>query len=117
RLYADHDIFVNASVLDNQPVSILEACASGLPIVSTAVGDIPDIVRNGQTGILAAASAAALAGAISRVWNEPEGARAVAGREEAPLGRCTWPKVAGEWLDIYLEGTRFDEIVIGAESR
>src|SRR5262249_9096359 len=41
HLYDDHDIFVNASVLDNQPVSILEAIASGLPIVSTAVGDIP----------------------------------------------------------------------------
>ena len=40
-LYADHDIFVNASVLDNQPVSILEAFASGLPVVSTAAGDIP----------------------------------------------------------------------------
>jgi glycosyltransferase involved in cell wall biosynthesis len=117
RLYADHDIFVNASVLDNQPVSILEACASGLPIVSTAVGDIPDLVRNGQTGTLAAPSPADLAGAIARVWNDPDGARAMARRAKTTLARYTWPKVAGDWLDIYSERTRFDEIVIGAESR
>ena len=116
-LYADHDIFVNASVLDNQPVSILEACASGLPIVSTAVGDIPDMVRNGETGTLAAANAADLAGAISRVWNDPDGARAMARRAKATLARFTWPKVSGEWLDIYAERTRLDEIVVSAESR
>jgi glycosyltransferase involved in cell wall biosynthesis len=117
RLYADHDIFVNASVLDNQPVSILEAFASGLPIVSTAVGDIPYMVRNGETGTLASADAGDLAGAITRVWNDPEGARAMARRGKAALSRFTWQTVRENWLDIYSEGTRLDEIVIGAESR
>jgi len=117
RLYADHDIFVNASVLDNQPVSILEAFASGLPIVSTAVGDIPYLVRNGETGTLASADPADLAGAIARVWNDPEGARAMARRGRAMLSRFTWQSVREAWLDIYSEGTPLDEIVIGAESR
>src|SRR5262245_14029645 len=116
-LYAEHDIFVNASVLDNQPVSILEAFASGLPIVSTAVGDIPDMVRNGETGTLATADAADLAGAIARVWNDPDGARVMAHRGKAALTRYTWPSVRREWLAIYSERTRLDEIVIGAESR
>jgi glycosyltransferase involved in cell wall biosynthesis len=117
RLYADHDMFVNASVLDNQPVSILEALASGLPVVSTAVGDIPYVVRNGETGTLAAADAADLAGAMARVWNDPDGARAMARRGQAALSRFTWQTVREDWLDIYSEGTRLDEIVIGAESR
>ena len=117
RLYADHDIFVNASVLDNQPVSILEAFASGLPVVSTAVGDIPYMVRNGEAGTLASADAADLAGAMARVWNDPDGARAMARRARAALARYTWPMVREEWLDIYSEGTRLDEIAIGAESR
>ena len=38
QLYAQHDIFVSAAVLDNQPVSILEAFAAGLPVVSTVNG-------------------------------------------------------------------------------
>ena len=117
RLYADHDIFVNASVLDNQPVSILEAFASGLPVVSTAAGDIPYMVRNGEAGTLATADAADLAGAMVRVWNDPGGARAMARRARAALMRYTWPMVREEWLDIYSEGTRLDEIAIGAESR
>jgi glycosyltransferase involved in cell wall biosynthesis len=117
RLYADHDIFVNASVLDNQPVSVLEAFASGLPIVSTAVGDIPYMVRNGETGTLASADAADLAGALVRVWNDPDGARAMARRARAAVRRYTWPTVREEWLDIYSERTRLDEIAIGAESR
>jgi L-malate glycosyltransferase len=117
RLYGDHDIFVNASVLDNQPVSILEACASGLPIVTTAVGDIPDMIKNGESGTLAGADAADLAGAIARVWNDPQGARVMALRARARLARYTWPTVRSEWLDIYSERTSLDEIAIGAESR
>lgn len=117
RLYANHDIFVNASVLDNQPVSILEALASGLPIVSTAVGDIPSMVNNGETGTLAGADAADLAAAMARVWNDPEGARAMARRGKNALSRFTWESVREDWLDIYSERTRLDEIVIGAESR
>jgi L-malate glycosyltransferase len=117
RLYADHEIFVNASVLDNQPVSILEAFASGLPVVSTAVGDIPYMVRNGEVGTLASADAADLAGAMARVWSDPEGARAMARRARAALVRYTWPMVREKWLEIYSEGTRLDEIAIGAESR
>src|SRR5262249_59121214 len=85
RVSADHDIFVSASVVDNQPVSNLEALASGLPIVSTAVGDIPYMVRNGETGMLAAADAADLVGAMARMWNEPEGARAMARRGKVAL--------------------------------
>jgi glycosyltransferase involved in cell wall biosynthesis len=117
RLYADHDIFVNASVLDNQPVSILEAIASGLPVVSTAVGDIPDMVKNGETGTLATADAADLAGALTRVWNDPNGSRSMARRARTELARYTWPMVRDQWLTIYSERTRRDEIVIRAESR
>ena len=116
-LYGDHDIFVNASVLDNQPVSILEAFASGLPIVSTAAGDIAHLVRNGETGTIAGPDAADLAGAIARVWNDPDGARAMARRAKADLADYTWPRVREEWLDIYSERTRLHEIAIGAESR
>src|SRR5207245_895858 len=65
-LYDEHDIFVNSSVLDNQPVSVLEAFASGLPVVSTGTGDIAAMLRCGDTGLLVppvdpAATAAALA--------------------------------------------------------
>ena len=52
RCCDDADIFLNASVVDNQPVSILEAFAAGLPVVSTPTGDIAAMVRHGETGLL-----------------------------------------------------------------
>jgi glycosyltransferase involved in cell wall biosynthesis len=46
------DIFVQASLSDALPNSILEASACGLPVVSTLAGGIPEAVKNGETGLL-----------------------------------------------------------------
>ena len=51
-LYDQYDIYVNASNVDNLPGVILEAYASGLPVVSTRAGGIPYIVKDGVTGLL-----------------------------------------------------------------
>src|SRR5215467_13359555 len=51
-LYANADIFINASRGDNMPVSILEAFASGLPVTTTAAGGIPHMVDHEVTGLL-----------------------------------------------------------------
>lgn len=47
------DIFVLASHREGRPTSIMEAMASGLPVVATRVGSIPDLVADGRTGLLA----------------------------------------------------------------
>lgn len=50
--YEDHDIFMNASKVDNLPGTILEAFACGLPVVTTNPGGIPYMVEDGKTGVL-----------------------------------------------------------------
>jgi glycosyltransferase involved in cell wall biosynthesis len=50
--YASFDLLVSSSRKEGLPVAILEAMASGLPLVATAVGDVLNVVRNGETGIL-----------------------------------------------------------------
>jgi glycosyltransferase involved in cell wall biosynthesis len=50
--YAQADIFVNASEIDNMPGSILECFASGLPVVTTSAGGIPYLVEPERTGLL-----------------------------------------------------------------
>jgi glycosyltransferase involved in cell wall biosynthesis len=52
KLYDDYDIFVNASNVDNLPGTILEAFASGLPVVSSNAGGIPFMVQQNITGLL-----------------------------------------------------------------
>jgi glycosyltransferase involved in cell wall biosynthesis len=51
-IYADLDLVVLTSLNEGTPVSLIEAMASAKPIVATAVGGIPDIVLNGEMGIL-----------------------------------------------------------------
>ena len=47
-----YDIFINTSNIDNTPVTLMEAMALGLPIVSTNVGGIPSLIDDGVTGLL-----------------------------------------------------------------
>jgi glycosyltransferase involved in cell wall biosynthesis len=118
RLLADHDIFVNASVVDNQPVSILEAFASGLPVVSSPTGDIRYMVRHGENGLLTpAGDAAALAETLSALWSEPEAARQRARRARQNVEDYTWTAVRDRWAAVYREGAHLDEIALATESR
>jgi glycosyltransferase involved in cell wall biosynthesis len=52
RIMAETDIFLLSSVLEGQPLVIVEAMAYGCPIVSTDVGGIPELITDGVNGLL-----------------------------------------------------------------
>src|SRR5262249_44185296 len=52
ELYDRADIFVNSSLVDNMPLSLIEAFACGLAVVSSNAGGIPSLVTDGETGLL-----------------------------------------------------------------
>ena len=101
-LLADNDIFLNASVVDNQPVSILEAFAAGLPVVSTPTGDIPAMVRHDDTGVIAPPlDATAMADAVLVLLRNPERATRLARAARQEIERYTWAAVAEQWASVY----------------
>jgi len=65
RVYADLDALVISSVNEGTPVSVIEALASGCPVITTAVGGLPDLLEGGKLGALVpSGDAAALAAAL-----------------------------------------------------
>ncbi len=101
-LYAQADLVLNTSTVDNMPISILESLASGVPVVSTAAGGIPDLVQHEQTAMLApVGDVEALAQAALRVLGD----RALAWHlREAGLAlaaQFAWPQVRGQWQAAY----------------
>lgn len=52
RVSASHGIFINTTNFDNLPVSVIEAMALGMPVVSTNVGGLQYLVSNGVNGLL-----------------------------------------------------------------
>lgn len=101
-LYDHHDIFINASVIDNQPVSVLEAFAAGLPVISTRTGDIAAMVRDGATGTTVSADQPAqIAEAVLHLHEQPENALRMAIRARTEVGQYTWECVRDEWASVY----------------
>ena len=101
-LYDRHSVFLNASFVDNQPLSVLEAMASGMPVVSTPVGDIPNMVKDGESATLVSAGDPyAMAKAATLLLEQPQRAALMAQRAKESLVRYDWSKVGPAWADTY----------------
>lgn len=101
-LYDRTDIFLNASVVDNQPISILEAFAAGLVVISTPTGDIPWMLDEERLGVLVPArSPGAMAQAVVRVLNAPDDAARMTRDAREAVHRFTWDAVRPGWMDVY----------------
>ena len=100
--YDEADVFLNASEVDNMPVSVLEAFAAGTPVVTTAAGGIPYIVEHERTGLLSPPGDwQALARHAIRVVEDESLAARLAENAHAESRRYHWDVVSGEWLRLY----------------
>ncbi|MGE3077139.1 MAG: glycosyltransferase family 4 protein [Dehalococcoidia bacterium] len=103
REIREADILLNPSLSETFGMALVEAMASGIPVIATQVGGMPEVVEDGVTGILVAPeSSNALADAIQTLKAHPESRRAMgaAGRDRT-VRYFTWDAVAEQALKAY----------------
>ena len=102
RYYDQADIFVNASDLDNMPVSILEAFASGLPVASTEPEGMRYVVEQGKTGLLSPpGDPHRLAQNILTLLREPALTAQIIANARSRCEGYEWKGVREPWLHSY----------------
>jgi glycosyltransferase involved in cell wall biosynthesis len=102
-LYREATILLNPSRVDNMPNSLLEAMASGVPIVSTSVGGIPFLVEDGRTALLVPpGQPPAMAEAVLRLLREPELADRLRSEARREVSRYAWPRVRPVLFGAYM---------------
>jgi glycosyltransferase involved in cell wall biosynthesis len=103
-LYDRADIFINASTIDNMPLSIIEAFASGLAVVTTCAGGIPYMVSHGRTGLLVSkGNHRELASGAITLFEAPDFAERIVSAARDECSKYTWAAVRSKWLSVYSE--------------
>lgn len=101
-LYDEADIYLNCSDIDNMPGSLIEAFASGLPVVTTEAGGIPYIVSHGQTGLLVrCGDYQGIADEVIRLLEDPALAETISDAAHRECQKYEWGAVRDEWLKLY----------------
>src|SRR6185436_10424181 len=102
RYYADAGVYLQTPAVDNMPLSVLEAFASGLPVVSTDTGGVSAILTPGVHGLLAPpGDDAAIAAAVLELLDDPARAHRLAAAAYRSTDAFTWEVVRERWLSAY----------------
>lgn len=102
-LYSASDIFVLPAIYENFPFAILEAQSSGLPVVSTNVGGIPEFLVDGENGfIIEPGDSSQLNQKILKLLKNPELAKNM-GRQGRKLTKenLNWKLITRQVIDLY----------------
>jgi glycosyltransferase involved in cell wall biosynthesis len=95
-------IFLNTADIDNTPVSVLEAMACGLCVVSTDAGGIPHLVRHGVDGLITGrGDAAGMAASVRRLLHTPELAARLSANARARAEQLDWALLLPQWEALF----------------
>ena len=100
--FAGADIFLNAATDGDTPVSLTEAMAAGIPVVTTPTGGGREIITDGKTGLFTSAERPAqMAQRVCDLIESPELSRQLSEGGRSRAGQFSWTRVQGRWLDFY----------------
>ncbi|MBD3723636.1 MAG: glycosyltransferase family 4 protein [Flavobacteriaceae bacterium] len=101
KLSKESDIFINTTNFDNTPVSVMEAMALGLPIVSTNVGGLPYLLHNGETALLCNPNDVdGMTTLIKKYLNDCQLVNSITKNARLESEKWDWSVVKKEWIKI-----------------
>ena len=107
REFAAADIYLNTNRIDNMPVSVVEACAFGLPVVATAVGGIPYLIEHRKNGLLVPdEDVQAMVEAVINLLDNPDLTRTISQNARGLAENSAWEQVRNKWQELFEEGLR-----------
>jgi glycosyltransferase involved in cell wall biosynthesis len=102
RIVHAFDVFALSSKSEGLPLVVPEAMSAGLPIVATAVGGLPSVVDEGETGLLVPVEEQPLAAALARLERDRDAARAMGTRaRQVALARYSHDRMVDDYLALY----------------
>ncbi len=101
KLAEEYDIFINTTTIDNTPISVMEAMALGLPVISTNVGGIPFLIDDNETGVLVSSNNhVAMANAVKKVIGNANATRSMCHNAYTKVAQYDWEIVKEQWKAI-----------------
>jgi len=98
---ADYDIFINTTNFDNHPVSVIEAMALGLPVISTNVGGIPFLIKDRDEGILVPANDKdKFVSEIENLISDNKFSSEISAKGRKKAEEFDWEKVKFKWFEV-----------------
>jgi glycosyltransferase involved in cell wall biosynthesis len=98
------DIYINTTRTDNMPVSVIEACAMGLPVVATRVGGMGKLLTDGSDGLLVSDNdPGEMADAILKLLSDPVLTESISVNARRLAEPCSWVNVHELWKHVFRE--------------
>ena len=98
----DYNLFINTSKVDNTPVSVLEAMALGLVVVSTNVGGVPNIIEHKKQGFLVESDdEVAMVKAIIQLMENTDEAQSTRENARQMVEQFDWEIIKYKWFKIF----------------
>ena len=109
-VYAEHDIFVFPSLSEGMPLTLLEAMAAGMPVVTTETSGMADVVEDGFNGLLVPpADTESLVEAIERLHRSVDLRKRLGQQAQETMRRYTWELVTQKLEKVLTSAAQYGE--------
>jgi glycosyltransferase involved in cell wall biosynthesis len=95
------DICVFPSRYEPFGIVLLEAMAAGKALIASSTGGIPEVIRDGQTGLLCSPTPDGLAEQILKLADRKKFRKRLGKNATAQAGKYDWANIAGRYLSLY----------------